>query len=168
VAATALGVLVIVRVQSIESVLVIVVRDHTAVVMVWVGVGAVMVLCLVPGLTVAGGSVESVMAEEKTVNVWVKVGKSCVTVVLIAVFAVEVTVGAFTLRLAFCIEDRWARCLRSLARACSGPTARVSPRFQLRPEGNGIIVGLNVARGSGEEGLGAMVHDGVTVAVTMS
>ena len=49
--------------------LVITVRDHTAVVMVKVGVGAVMVLCWTPPLTVTGGIVENVMAVEKTVKV---------------------------------------------------------------------------------------------------
>jgi hypothetical protein len=98
----------------------------------------------------------------------VEVGKSRVTVVLIAVFAVEVTVGGttgFTLRLAFVGGDLRARCLRSRARACSGSTTRVSPLFQCRPGGRGILVGWKVARGSGEEGLSGMVHDGVTVAV---
>lgn len=97
-----------------------------------------------------------------------KVGKSWVTVALIAVVAVEVTIGAFTLRLAFFGEDRWARCLRSRAWACSGSTARVSPRFQFIPAGRAIAVGLKVARGSGEEGFGGIVHDGVTVGVTPS
>jgi hypothetical protein len=60
----------IVRVHSWESVLVITVRDHTAVVMVKVGVGAVMVLCWTPPLTVTGGIVENVMAVEKTVKAW--------------------------------------------------------------------------------------------------
>jgi hypothetical protein len=108
------------------------------------------------------------MAEEKTVKVCVEVGKSWVTVVLIAVVAIEVTVGAFTPRLAFFGEDRWARCLRSRARASSGSTARISPRFQFIPAGRAIAVGLKVARGSGEEGFGGIVHDGVTVAVTQS
>ena len=165
-----MGVLMIVRVHSWKSVLVITVRDHTAVVRVKVGVGAVIVLCWTPPLTVTGGIVENVMAVEKTVKVWVEVGKSCVTVVLIAVFAVEVTVGGttgFTLRLAFFDEGLRARCLRSRARACSGSTTRVSPRFQCKPGGRGIIVGWKVARGSGDEGRGGMVHDGVTVAVMM-
>jgi hypothetical protein len=89
-----------------------------------------------------------------------------VTVVLTAVLTVEVTVGAFTLRLAILGEDRLARCLRSRARATSGSTARVSPRFQCRPWGRGMAVGLKVARGSGEEPLEGTVQGGYIVAVT--
>jgi hypothetical protein len=106
------------------------------------------------------------MLEVKTGKVWVDVGRSCVTVVLTAVLAMEVTVGAFTLRLAFFSGDRLARCLRSRERATSGSTARVSPRFQCRPEGKGMAVGLKVARGSGEEPLEGTVQDGYIVAVT--
>ena len=167
VVAAALGVLVTVRVHSSESVLVMTVRDHTAVVKVLVGVGPVTVLCWTPGLTVTGGIVERTMLGVKNVKIWVEVGRSCVTVVLIAVLAVEVTVGTFTLRLAILGEDRLARCLRSRASATSGSTARISPRFQCRPGGSGIAVGLKVARGSGEGPLAGTVQDGNIVAVMM-
>ena len=44
---------------------------------------------------------------------------------------------------------------------------RTSPRFQCKPHGKGMIVGMNVAHGSGKDGLDETVHEGVTVSVTM-
>lgn len=111
------------------------------------------------------------MLEEKTVKVCVEVGKTIVVVVLTAVLAVEVTVGASALRLAISRSadafERLARCLCRRERACSWSTMRVSPRFQWRPGGSGIMVGLKVAQGSGWWGLDGTVQDGVTVSVTM-
>lgn len=57
-AANALGVTVVVRVHFSDSVLVIIVGDHTAVDTVSVGVGAVMVSYSMPAFTVMGGKVE--------------------------------------------------------------------------------------------------------------
>ena len=56
--AKALGVEVSVSVHTNESVLVTIVRDHTAVETVSVGVGAVIVSYSMPARTVTGGKVE--------------------------------------------------------------------------------------------------------------
>lgn len=160
--------LVSVSVQSSESVDVMTVRDHTAVETVSVGVGAVMVSYSVPLLTVSGGRVLYFVLEEKTVKVAVEVGKMDVTVVFTAGLAVAVMVGASALR--FCTffsggvaVSFLARCRSKRARACSGSTARGSLLFQWMPGGSGIRVGLNVAQGSGKDGLGGIVQEGVTV-----
>jgi hypothetical protein len=89
--------------------------------------------------------------EENTVKVFVEVARTEVTVVLTATLAVEVTVGTSALRLATLREpaERLARCRSSRPIAASGSTIRTSPRFQFKPHGKGIRVGLNVAHGSG-------------------
>lgn len=159
-----------VSVHSTESVLVTIVRDHTAVETVSVGVGAVMVSYSIPALTVTGGRVDQIVFEEKTVKVLVEVGRVEVTVSLTAMLAVEVTVGRSALRLATLREpaERLARWRSRRALATSGSTTRTSPRFQCKPHGKGIRVGLNVAHGSGKDGLGGTVQEGVTVSVTTS
>lgn len=104
VVAKAFGVSISVRVHCSDIVLVTTVRDHAAVMMVLVGVGAVMILCwtLTPALaTVAGGRVEYMVVEVKTVNVWVEVRKSLVMAVGIAEVAANVTVGVMG-----CTRDR--------------------------------------------------------------
>jgi hypothetical protein len=108
--------------------------------------------------------------EEKTVNVFVEVASTEVTVVLTATLAVEVTVGTSGLRLATLCEaaERLARWRSRREMAALGSTMRTSPRFQCRPHGKGMIVGMNVAHGSGKDGLGGTVQDGVIVSVTMS
>ena len=109
------------------------------------------------------------MFEEKTVNVFVEVASTEVTVVLTATLAVEVTVGTSGLRLAALREaaERLARWRSRREMAAWGSTMRTSPRFQCKPHGKGMIVGMNVAHGSGKDGLGGTVQEGVTVSVTM-
>ena len=89
--------------------------------------------------------------EENTVNVFVEVVRTDVTVVLTATLAVEVTVGKSGLRLATFREaaERLARWRWRRLIAASGSTMRTSPRFQCKPHGKGIRVGLSVAHGSG-------------------
>lgn len=158
-----------VSVHTNESVLVTTVRDHTAVETVSVGVGAVMVSYSIPARTVMGGKVEYTVFEEKTVNVFVEVANTEVTVVLTAMLAVEVAVGTSGLRLATPREEaeRFARWRSRREMAALGSTMRTSPRFQCKPHGKGIRVGMSVAHGSGKDGLGGTVQEGVTVSVTM-
>ena len=140
-----------VSVHTNESVLVITVRDHTAVETVSVGVGAVIVSYSIPARTVIGGKVEYTVFEENTVKVFVEVASTDVTVVLTAVLAVEVTVGTSGLRLATLREaaERFARWRSRREMAALGSTMRTSPRFQCKPHGKGTRVGTNVAHGSG-------------------
>ena len=109
------------------------------------------------------------MFEEKTVNVFVEVASTEVTVVLTAILAVEVTVGTSGLRLATLWEaaERFARWRSRREMAALGSTMRTSPRFQCKPHGKGIRVGMKVAHGSGKDGLGGTVQEGSTVSVTM-
>jgi hypothetical protein len=85
------------------------------------------------------------------VKVFVEVCIVLVTVVLTAILAVEVTVGWSALRLAILREaaERLARWRSRRDLAASGSTMRSSPRFQCKPHGKGIRVGLKVAHGSG-------------------
>ena len=107
------------------------------------------------------------MCEENTVKVFVEVASTEVTVELTAALAVEVTVGTSALRLATLREpaERFARWRCRRAMAASGSTMRTSPRFKFKPNGKEIRVGLNVAHGSGKEGLDGTVQEGVTVFV---
>jgi hypothetical protein len=108
--------------------------------------------------------------DEKTVKVLVEVGWTDVTMVFTAVLAVEVTVGVSALRLAKSL-GRAARLARWRSRreiACFGSTGRITLlRFQWRPQGRGIRVGMKVAHGSGKDGLGGTVQEGVMVCVRM-
>ena len=159
-----------VNVHSTDRVLVTIVLRHTAVDTVSVGVGAVMVSYSIPSLTVIGGRVDQIVFEEKTVKVFVEVCMVLVIVVLTAMLAVEVTVGRSALRLTTLRKaaERLARWRSRRDLAASGSTMRRSPRFQCKPHGKGMRVGLNVAHGSGKDGLGGTVQEGVIVSVTTS